>query len=159
MQIVEITGAFSMDTGAPEPFLVSNENKVGLLFHAAEEDEYLNTATAYLPLLVISKFSKCLKFSLGSPNDETLSGHPLYKHGLNSYGLFEVKGSPLIDDLKAINSVHPYYNKELYEAARHFIITFHDSTFECVAESYQVTVKRAPVAVARMELMDALHHE
>lgn len=146
-----------MDTGAPEPFLVANESKVGLLFYAYE-DEYLNTATEYLPLLVILKFSKCFRFSLGSPNDETLNGHPLYKHGLNSYGFFEVKGSPLIDDLEEINSVHPYHNKALYETARHFIITFHDSTFECVAESYQVTIKRAPVTVARMELMDAIHH-
>ncbi|HEK20796.1 MULTISPECIES: hypothetical protein [unclassified Mucilaginibacter] len=159
MQIVEITGAFSMDTGAPEPFLVSNESKVGLLFYATEEDEYLHTATACSPLLVMLEFTSCLKFSLGSPNDETLSGHPFYEHGLNSYGFFEVKDSPLIDDLKEINSVHPYYNKGLYEAERHFIITFHDSTFECVAESYRVTVKRAPVAVARMELMDALHHQ
>jgi hypothetical protein len=38
-----------------------------------------------------------------------------------------------------MNSVHPYHNKDNFlEGKRHFILAFHDSTFECIANSYAI---------------------
>ncbi len=42
-----------------------------------------------------------------------------------------------------MNSVHPRHTPEwFFERKRHFIFAFHDSTFECVAESFEVEVRR-----------------
>lgn len=35
-----------------------------------------------------------------------------------------------------MNAVHPRHSSANYDSLRHFIITFHDSTFECVARDF-----------------------
>lgn len=40
-----------------------------------------------------------------------------------------------------MNSVHRRHDPKIFEAFTHYIFTFHDSTFECVANSYDFTVE------------------
>ena len=75
---------------------------------------------------------------MGTPNDEVLHGHPLDGRGLHFYGAFSVENSDWIKELEAINSVHTHYNPEAWKNLKHFILCFHDSTFECVAEGFKV---------------------
>jgi hypothetical protein len=44
-----------------------------------------------------------------------------------------------------MNSVHPYHRPARYEELRHFVLAFHDSTFECVAKSYDFVLASGPV--------------
>ena len=44
-----------------------------------------------------------------------------------------------------MNSVHPYHRTERFEALHHFILTFHDSTFECIAASFTAKVFVGPL--------------
>lgn len=43
------------------------------------------------------------------------------------------------------NAVHPSHLPESYSAYRHFILAFHDSTFECVAKGYLFEFGTAPL--------------
>ena len=40
--------------------------------------------------------------------------------------------------LEQMNSVHPYHKPEHFADCRHFILTFHDTIFECIAGDYSV---------------------
>ncbi|MCB1044718.1 MAG: hypothetical protein KDC35_17375 [Acidobacteria bacterium] len=46
--------------------------------------------------------------------------------------------SPWIKELQAINSVHDRYNPAYWHELHHYILGFHDSTFECVARGFSV---------------------
>lgn len=80
----------------------------------------------------------------GYPNDEALPGHPLFANGLNYYGVFEVRESSWAARLDEQNEVS-FPNAVATRPQTHFIITFHDSTFECLADG--VTAEVAPDAV------------
>ena len=80
-----------------------------------------------------------------APNDEAFAGHPLSSRGLRPYGAFEVHDSSWIHQLEHMNSVHPYHRRERYLQLRHFILSFHDSTFECVAPRYEITRHEGPL--------------
>jgi hypothetical protein len=82
---------------------------------------------------------------LGPPNDEALSGHPLASRGLVAYGIFEVLSSSWVRSLSDINRVHHLHDPNRFSKLRHFVFTFHDATFEIVAEAVQA-VKMFPQA-------------
>lgn len=68
----------------------------------------------------------------GGPNDEAHGGHPLTKHGLGAYGLYEVTDSPWIEEMMVANRVHPRHSDALYSGYRHYIACFKDVKFESV---------------------------
>jgi hypothetical protein len=73
----------------------------------------------------------------GYPNDEALPGHPLYSRGLRNYGIFEVLNSTwrkMLADQNVVSFPNP---KPSARSSRHFVVTFHDSTLECIAESIE----------------------
>jgi hypothetical protein len=58
-----------------------------------------------------------------------------------------------------MNSVHPYHRRDDFmESKRHFVFAFHDSTFECVAQSFDVTVHRGSI-LSSVERMVAVPEE
>jgi hypothetical protein len=73
-----------------------------------------------------------LVLKYGYPNDEALGGHPLAKHGLGFYGLYEVTNSPWIEDIMTANRAHPRHNDALFSRDRHFIGRFKDVTLEVI---------------------------
>ena len=65
---------------------------------------------------------------------------------LRPYGAFEVKNSSWIRLLERRNRVHSNHSTAKYlEKRRHFILTFHDSMFECVARRYESKTLRGNV--------------
>jgi len=62
--------------------------------------------------------------------------------GLRPYSAAEVRTSSWIRSLEHRNRVHPSHRPESFERYRHFILAFHDTTFECVAESFDVQLHR-----------------
>lgn len=104
----------------------------------------------------IVRFKNYLNFKFGSPNDETLEGHPLYKNGLEPYSAFTVENSTWIGDLEKQNSVHERHDPALFKKYKHFILTFHDSTFECVAVNYDVFEKTGRLYTVISDMRDLL---
>ena len=110
------------EAGAPEPQIFADDTNFVLRYFTANE----KIAVIVFPMVNIFKF--------GSPNDEALGGHPLYKNGLKFYSVHEVKNSTWVQELEKQNSVHPQHDKQSFlKDKKHYIFTFHDSTLECVA--------------------------
>ena len=124
---------FDMDIGAPMPHVLANEHKLYLLFYKAlQEDNEM----------MLIKFNVCIasKFVI-VPNHSNVEGYPYYTCGLWSANFFEIKNSDWIEELKKIDSfTDESHTKTLsdFKKLKHYVLLFHDSTFECVAESFKV---------------------
>ena len=90
--------------------------------------------------VALVQFYGCASVKLGAPNDEVFYGHPLHGKGLEPYTAQIVRNSKWIKELETINKVHPNFDQRLWRSLNHYILWFHDETFECVAESYEVEV-------------------
>jgi hypothetical protein len=158
-----ITDLPQSSTGAPLPTVLSNEHNLFLLY-LAEQTHPAGDITSVRPVgsesvgesIVILKFKRYESFGFGAPNDEAISGHPLYQKGLQPNSAFEVMNSPWIGSLEEMNRVHQHHSRERFARLRHFIITFHDSTFECVAESYSVEIMIGSLSTAIQNTQHAL---
>ncbi len=129
------------DTGAPLPHLFQSEYRTFLTFYLDEQDMDWNGAYSAPARIAIIEWHGCFETMLGWPNDEALSGHRLWKRGLKEvghYGCAEVRNSSWIAEIEKGNRVHPQHKPERFAALRHYILLFHDSTFECLAEGYTI---------------------
>lgn len=138
-KVVPLEDLPQSDVGAPCPVVFSNE---------------FTTIVAYIMRDAVSphaddnafiKFHMCYAHMFGPPNDEAFNGHPLAGRGLEPYGAFVIEDSSWVRQLERMNSVHPYHKPERFERLTHYILTFHDSTFECLAESFSVKVVVGPL--------------
>jgi hypothetical protein len=150
---VPIAFPVSWDIGAPLPYLLQNDNRTFLVFLRRDDDpawdgSYVNVRRADDPCssnLTIVEFKRCVCTKMGTPNDEVFSGHPLNGKGLRPYCPLRVENSPWIKELEAINAVHRGYRPDKWRDLNHYIFGFHDSTFECVAESFIVEQRAATI--------------
>jgi hypothetical protein len=154
--VVELHDAPRPDMGAPLPMVLCDEQHLLLAYIVSEPDPAWDGSYA----TVVSPESEgmavaCIRFKwpaahmFGPPNDEALSGHPLADRGLHPYAVFEVHDSSWIRKLERMNSVHPCHNRERFlEGLRHFVFAFHDSTFECIADGFEVEVFRGSIRSA-----------
>jgi hypothetical protein len=132
------------DTGAPLPHLMVNDNRVLLAFLLSEPNPDGTYVRVTSPSdegaepLALAEFDFCIAAKLGAPNDEVFKGHPLNGKGLEPYTAQRVVNSRWLKEIKEINSVHRLYRPESWREQTHFIFWFHDSTFECIAQSYKV---------------------
>ncbi len=134
------------DIGAPLPHLIRNDYKTFLLFLLRDVDPNWDGATVTIKSpsdnnaegIGIVEFKRCIATMMGSPNDEVLHGHPLHGCGLDSYTAQRVINSTWIESLRLINSVHHCYRPEYWQSLNHYVLWFHDSSFECVAESFEL---------------------
>jgi hypothetical protein len=124
------------DAGAPMPHLLTNGYRTFLLFYLP--NDYSEDGRTESVALV--QFHRCMSSKLGDPNEEVFHGHPLNGKGLEPYTAQIVRNSRWIKELESINKVHSQYNQELWRSLNHYILWFHDDTFECIAKSYEVEV-------------------
>lgn len=77
--------------------------------------------------------------SLSAPNDEAISGHRLWRAGLNDVlWLGLVEDSELIASLRKQNSVHPHHESRRYDFLDHYIAPLKERVVEVVARSLVV---------------------
>ena len=149
-RVRDLTDIPQSSVGAPVPAVIAGEHSLAVVFYAETHDPDWDGATARVvdadsseEPTVIVRFEACYAHMFGPPNDEAFSGHPLYHRGLRPYGNFEVESSSWLRALEKMNSVHPYHHKKRFmQGKRHFVLAFHDSTFECIAEGYRVETAR-----------------
>ncbi len=80
MNLIEIKSLFVMDTGAPTPTVLSNDNEMFLIFYgdAPRQSGFPQERnTVYDTGVFVLKFTNCLKHTFGMPGDETRSGASL----------------------------------------------------------------------------------
>ena len=144
--------------GAPCPMVLADEHHLYVFYYLQNTPEDWDGSTVRVvgpetrgePVAIIT-FSGFIAYYHGCPNDETFSGHPLYKKGLGPYGAYEIKKSSWIRRLMEMNRVHPCHKDSNFEDYRHFILSFHDTTFECIAENYLLEITSGSILqVAKM---------
>jgi hypothetical protein len=139
--------------GAPCPAVLSGENFLHLAYYLEEREEGWDGSTVRVvgehslgePCALV-RFTHAIAHMFGPPNDEAFDGHPLAQRGLEPYAVFEVNGSSWVRSLERMNAVHPRHQPELFAKYKHFVFAFHDSVFECVAESFELSVLRGSVS-------------
>ena len=141
------------DIGAPLPAIVAVEGRLFLAYIANEPDpnwdgSYTTMITPRTEdqLIAVVEFKNPVAHMFGSiPDEETICRHPLASVGLEPYELFEVHHSSWIRRLEQIRSVRPRHWPEMMKSRRHFILGLHDSTFECVAKGFEITLERGSI--------------
>lgn len=141
MELIEIKGLFEMDYGAPSPTILSNDNELFITFYKDKESTSVipqERNTIYDTGILALKFKRYLKYTFGIPGNETIHGHPYSKLGMQSCSFYELTNSDLIQSLKDIEKVHAYYDPKNWEMYKHYILTFHDNMFECIAQGFEI---------------------
>jgi len=138
-RLIELNGIPQSCVGAPEPVVLSDEGTTILAFYLQKTGQRFpaENPTVDEPAAIVT-FRPCYNFFFGAPNDEAMNGHPLYSRGLKAYSVFEVSNSSWVRYLEKMNSVHTMHDPKRFWERRHFIFTFHDSTFECVAKGFEI---------------------
>jgi hypothetical protein len=130
--IVKLTIGLRPEGGAPEPLLIQDDREARLVFDAVTPED--------TEVIAIVRFNRVLASRFGYPNDEALPGHPLYAHGMDHHWIYEVLQPTWLEQLKIQNAVS--FPTGSRWSQRHFIVTLKDSTFECLADDYQVTTSQ-----------------
>ena len=102
------------------------------------------------PRVAVVRFERATIY-FGGPNDEAFEGHPLYRAGLQPYEFAEILDSPWVAAMERRNRVHPGHDPAMFSTLRHFVLPFHDSTFECVAETLSASLTDASDPAAALE--------
>jgi hypothetical protein len=129
---------------AAEPFIVASDRRVILAYPIAESDfERFGPFDPDDDPFCAVLFPDTVFHRLGPPGERDLEIHPLASQGLAAYSVHEVINSSLADELSAV--ALPGL------ARRHFVITFQESTFECVASDYTVVGVYGAAEIASRE--------
>lgn len=142
-----VSSAPQSSVGAPCPVLFAGEHTLRLAYYL--EPGRLTGDWTSAPiraarpggpeeLCAIVSFDRAYAHMFGPPNDEAFAGHPLAARGLEPYSVFEVEGSSWLHRLVQMNSVHPYHRAEQFKDFKHWVFSFHDTTFECIALSFTI---------------------
>jgi hypothetical protein len=145
--VVPLTGVPQSSPGVPLPLLLCDDFTCLLAYLVSKTDlkrdgtypRVVDPESSEDPVALV-QFDRAIASYLGAPNDEALGGHPLAQRGLRHYGAFEVTSSSWVRSLERMNSVHPQHKPSHFASYRHFVFAFHDTTFECVAQGFEVTL-------------------
>jgi hypothetical protein len=162
-RVRELADVPQSSVGAPNPFILGDERRVVLAYYLQETPSGWDGSTVRIvspdygdePIAIV-RFALCHAHMFGPPDDEAFTGHPLASRGLSPYGAFEVEHSSWIRRLERMNSVHPAHRAERFWKMRHLIFTFHDSTFECVCDAFDITRARGSIASVVPDMMTLL---
>jgi hypothetical protein len=133
------------DVGAPLPHVIADSWRTLVVFHRPAQDPdwdgtYVRVVSAGqvgASALGLVEFTGAYLTSFGGLNDEALHGHPLSGRGLVAYRAHVVHNSEWIAAAERANSVHPRHRGGWHDRYRHFVLGFHDETFECIAEDWR----------------------
>lgn len=153
-RVVELAGVPQSCTGAPLPLVLADEHALLLAYLANVPDPNWDGSYVHVVgpetegrTVAVVEFEFATAHLFGPPNDEAFGGHPLARRGLCPYGAFEVVDSSWIRKQERMNAIHPRHDRALFlENRRHFVFTFHDSTFECIARDYAIEVRRGTLS-------------
>ncbi len=157
----ELPLKYPIDGGAPIPKVMASEHLLLLFYFVDEQPAGISETLVERDVVsdrgvAIIEFDGYLNFKFGGPNDQVLHGHPYFNLGLRPDSFFEIQNSDWIAQIIKVNSVHPRHNDLLFEAYKHFVLTFHDSMFECVAKNYKVSFSNKSMGAVISEYVERL---
>jgi hypothetical protein len=149
-KIIPITLGFKYQTDIPNPFLIQTERSAFLLINVSEAMISGGIKTGGVAVL---EFKDPLLTKFGYPNDEALGGHPLIRRGLNYYTAQEVLSSSWVEAVNAQNNV-VFPKSDIFSDKHHYILSFHDTTFEIIANGFQLIKICSSLDEARKEAVE-----
>lgn len=162
-RVVELGDLPRSCTGAPLPAVIADENHLYVVYIVEELDSSWDgrsvrvvTSESDGEVVAVVQFSRPSAHFFGPPNDEAFEGHPLAGRGLRPYSAFEIENSSWVRNMEQRNRVHPQHSPSSYHDRRHFVLAFHDSTFECVARGYKSQIFRGSAAGTLQTVLGAL---
>jgi hypothetical protein len=138
---------FVPEAAVSEAVVLQTEYATVLTFSAVREMPDGKRASAGYGLV---RIDGCSLTRFGQPNDEARAGHPLYSKGLNTYGVYEVRNSLWSRQTVEMNRVS--FPNTPDSTQKHFIFTFHDSTFECLAHGLRADLSTKPYSEILTEI-------
>jgi hypothetical protein len=150
--ITELIDVPRCSTGAPCPAIISAEHFLHLAYYLEEQDEWDGKTVRFEnrqrsdERCAVVRFQGVGSYTFGIPDENSLEGHPLYGRGLRHYRFSEVKNSSWVRAIQRIDSFDSQFNPKRFANLRHLIFPFHDSTFECVANSFELYIERGFVS-------------
>ncbi len=127
-----------LDVGAPSPKIFADNSTIVVAYFTPNAKTRDQDGHAFV------KFTVCLAHMFGPPNDEAFEGHPLAERGLEPYRAYRVENSSWLRQLERMNEVHPNHSPELFQRYTHYILTFKDRMFECIARSLSASILPGP---------------
>ena len=158
-QVLSLENAPPSSPGAPCPMVLATEQTLCVIYYCFEPVDWDDSSPRSVELVsqgelfAVATFSRHRAYYQGSPNDEAFSGHPLYEKGLRPYGAYEVTHSSWVRRLMEMNRVHPSHRDEVFAGCRHFVLSFHDSVFECVAGACSFEMGRGSILEAANDVL------
>jgi hypothetical protein len=143
--ITELNLGCTPEAAVSGAVLVQTERSTFLTFSAMRVTDRVGPYGRYKEDagIALVEFPLCAITKFGYPNDEAWSGIPRTKDLV--YGIFEVHNSEWIRELTELNRFSFPKTKE-DTASRHFLFLFHDSSFECIADSVKLELLPRPYA-------------
>lgn len=126
-KVVELT-----DLPPPEPNI---QDVQFMMFNGRAHVIYLTNRAPHEYDFVVVEFSGVADVVGGGPNDEAFHNHALARYGLKHYSLQEVVNSPWRRERALIRHKDRVVTPRAL-ALRHFVFSFKEGTFECLAEKY-----------------------
>lgn len=163
-QVVQINELPQSSAGAPCPVVLYDEHSLVVAYYVQETPQEWDGITVRIigpesegePVAVV-RFNRCIAVGSGWPNDEVFSAHPLASRGLRPYSASIIEHSSWLRELERRNSIHVAHKREHFCTFKHFVLAFHDSTLECLAESYDIVERRASIHSLIAEMASMLH--
>jgi hypothetical protein len=162
-RVVALENVPQASVGAPIPLVLADERRVVLAYYMQDRPPEWDGKTVRVvgPTdndedVAIIRFNLCSVHLFGPPNDEAFAGHPLAARGLRPYRAFRIEESSWIRQLERMNSVHPHHRPERFWSRQHLVFAFHDSTFECVCNGFDVNTTRGSISEVIPEMVRVL---
>ena len=123
------------------PHVLASEGQTYLMY-VVQEDSNWDGSSEKLSIALVD-FIDCNAWKYGGPNVDVLSGHPLWGRGLDPNAAHMIAHSRWLAQEEKINQVHPQYNPDRWKTRKHYLLSFRDKTFECLASDYTIELFRA----------------
>jgi hypothetical protein len=127
---VRISGFPPPEAGAPYPRVAAGDRSLQLAYRCLN-----TTLDRGNDTIAVVTFALAVIHLFGSYASHNNLKHPLFARGLQLYGAFAIENSSLLRALQRIRAAGP--------DSTHYILTFHDSIFECVAREFSVETRPA----------------
>lgn len=143
-RLTELAFLPRMDTGAPDPAARVDGSSLYVSYVCAnpqfpgwESGESIDDPSfdVYCALL---RFTGVLRYNLNGPGEDSLSRHPLSAFGLRPYSFYAVEGSLETSGAQC----------------KHWILAFHDESFEIVGGEMQVLSARVETDSPTQAIME-----
>ena len=133
------------EIGAPMPFVISS-GRTFVIYNAAPNIPAADPAMVKIinPIdpercVALLEFLGCIDYRFGVPGENDFDS-PASIPGLIPHKAHLVQDSVWIQWLKQVNDSSPETDRPDWLKYKHFVLSFHDERFECVAKSYFIEV-------------------